>query len=106
MSAAQGISRFAANKMITAQNYVAGNLPAVDPSLRNPTFTQTDLSIMKNFYVHSEKRYLQIRAEGQNAFNIRGYGTYNNTLGNAFFGEITNAGNTPRQIQMSARFIF
>jgi hypothetical protein len=106
MSATQGIGRFAANKMITAQNYTAGNLPAVDPSLRNPTFTQTDLSIMKNFYIHSEKRYLQIRAEGQNAFNIRGYGTYNNTLGNAFFGEITSAGNNPRQIQMSARFIF
>jgi len=106
MAPAAGISRFAANKMITAQNFIAGNLPAVDPSLRNPSFTQTDLSLMKNFYITPEKRYVQIRAEAQNAFNIRGFGTYNNQLGNPYFGMITNAGNGPRQIQLSARFIF
>jgi hypothetical protein len=61
---------------------------------------------MKNFYILSEKRYLQVRAEAQNAFNIRGFGTYNNDLGTAYFGLITNAGNSPRAIQLSARFIF
>ena len=101
-----GISRFNAANMVTAQNFIAGNLPAVDPSLRNPSWTQTDLSLMKNFYVGSEKRYFQVRAEAQNAFNIRGFGTYNNDLGTAYFGLITNAGNSPRAIQLSARFIF
>jgi len=60
-----GISRFNAANMVTAQNFIAGNLPAVDPSLRNPSWTQTDLSLMKNFYVGSEKRYFQVRAEAQ-----------------------------------------
>ena len=106
MAAAVGTSRFNAANMITAQNYIAGNLPPVDPSLRNPPWAQTDFSLMKNFSLWSEKRILQVRAEAQNAFNIRGYGTYNNQLGNPYFGLITNAGNGPRQIQMSARITF
>jgi hypothetical protein len=106
-----GVSRFNANNMITAQNFVAGNLPVVDPSLRNPAFTQTDLSLMKNFTMGKESRYLQVRAEAQNAFNLRGWGQYNNTLGSPYFGLLTNQPGqpgvlTPRQIQLSARFIF
>jgi hypothetical protein len=99
-------SRFNAANMVTAQNFVAGNLPFDDPSLRNPSFYQMDLSLMKNFYVGSEKRYFQVRAEAQNAFNIRGFGPYNNDLGTSLFGLITNAGNSPRAIQLSARFVF
>jgi hypothetical protein len=101
-----GVSRFNAANMVTAQNFVAGNLPFDDPSLRNPAFYQMDLSLMKNFYILSEKRYLQIRAEAQNAFNIRGFGPYNNDLGTSYFGLITNAGNSPRAIQLSARLVF
>ncbi|MGC9998650.1 MAG: carboxypeptidase-like regulatory domain-containing protein [Bryobacteraceae bacterium] len=101
-----GISRFNAANMVTAQNFVAGNLPFDDPSLRNPSFYQMDLSLMKNFYILSEKRYLQVRAEAQNAFNIRGFGPYNNDLGTSLFGLITAAGNSPRAIQLSARFVF
>jgi hypothetical protein len=100
-------NRFATNLITPVQMFTAGNMPVVDPSLRNPAFNQTDLSIMKNFYLGADqKRYLQIRGEGQNAFNIRGFGTYNTTFGSPYFGLITNAGNSPRSIQMSARFIF
>jgi hypothetical protein len=100
------IGRFNSSIMQVAQNFVAGNLPVVDPHLRTPPFYQTDLSLMKNFSLGSETRYLQFRAEAQNAFNIRGFGTYNNALGNPYFGLITNAGNSPRAIQLSARIIF
>jgi hypothetical protein len=103
---ASTVGRFNTNAMQVAQNFVAGNLPVVDPHLRNPPFSQTDLSLMKNFGLGSERRYLQFRAEAQNAFNIRGFGTYNNDLGNPYFGLITNAGNSPRAIQLSARIIF
>jgi hypothetical protein len=100
------VGRFNAANMVQAQYFMPGNLPPVDANIRNPMFSQTDLSLMKNFYLHSETRYLQIRAEGQNAFNIRGFGTYNSDLGTPYFGLITNAGNSPRSIQLSARIIF
>jgi hypothetical protein len=99
--------RFASSLITPVQMFTAGNMPTMDPNLRNPAFNQTDLSIMKNFYLGADqKRYLQVRGEGQNAFNIRGFGTYNTTYGSPYFGLITNAGNSPRSIQMSARFIF
>jgi hypothetical protein len=44
--------------------------------------------------------------EATNFFNIRGYGAYNTTIGNRYFGMITAAGNTERSIQMSARIVF
>jgi len=101
------INRFATSRITQVQMFKAGDLPAVDPHLRNPAFYQTDLSIMKNFYLDAEqKRYLQVRGEGQNAFNIRGFGTYNTRMGDPYFGLITNAGNNPRSIQLSARIIF
>ena len=59
---------------------------------------------MKNFPFGS--RYLQIRAEAQNVLNIRGLGPYNSQIGNVNYGLITTAGNLPRQIQISARFVF
>jgi hypothetical protein len=100
-------NRFATSLITPVQMFTAGNLPAMDPNLRNPYFYQTDLSLMKNFYLGADQmRYLQIRGEGQNAFNIRGFGTYNNRLGDPYFGLITNAGNNPRSIQVSARIIF
>ena len=59
---------------------------------------------MKNFRFGA--KYLQIRAEGQNFLNIRGYGPYNAQIGNANYGLITTAGNLPRQVQISLRFVF
>ena len=59
---------------------------------------------MKNF--HFGSRYLQIRAEAQNAFDIRGYGPVQSQIGNVNYGLITTAGNQPRQVQLSARFVF
>jgi len=90
---------------VTAQLFVLGNLPVNDPGYRNPSFHQMDISIMKNFRIR-EGKYLQIRAEGQNAFNIRGFGQYNSSVGSNNYGLITSAGNSPRQIQMSARINF
>ena len=100
------IGRFDSTKVTPAQAFTYGTLPSNLSAIRNPSFYQTDLSIMKNFYLHSESRYLQIRAEGQNAFNIRGFGTYNSRVGDPQFGLITSAGNNPRAIQLSARIIF
>jgi len=66
-----------------------------------------DMSLMKSFYfTDSTQRYVQVRMEGTNFFNVRGFGLYNTTIGTPFFGLITSAGNQERRIQLSARIIF
>jgi hypothetical protein len=99
------VRRLDPNKVVGAQAFISGNLPPTDGAYRNPPFFQMDLSLMKNFPVR-ENWYFQIRAEAQNAFNYRGFGNYNVSIGTANYGTITTAGNTPRQIQLSARFNF
>ena len=45
--------------------------------------------------------------EAQNAFNQRGWGSYNTTIGNPYFGLIQSAGPYgPRLMQISARLFF
>jgi hypothetical protein len=91
--------------VVGAQAFISGNLPPTDGAYRNPPFYQLDVSFQKNFRI-TEARYIQIRAEGQNALNIRGFGSYNTSIGTPTYGLITTAGNTPRQIQLSARINF
>ena len=92
-------------KVKSAQSFVSGNLPPNDPAYRNPSFYQMDISLMKNFYF-TETRYVQFRAEAQNVFNIRGLGNIQSQIGNTYYGLITTAGNTERQIQLSLRVNF
>ena len=99
------IRRLDPTKVVGAQAFISGNLPPTDGAYRNPPIQQMDISLMKNFY-WTEARYFQIRAEGQNAFNFRGFGPYNVSIGTPNYGLITTAGNVSRQIQLSARFNF
>jgi hypothetical protein len=90
-----------------AQQFTYGTLPPIFPNTRHPMNFNYDMSLMKSFPFTAENRsYLQFRMEATNFFNIRGYGAYNTTIGNRYFGMITAAGNTERSIQMSARIIF
>ena len=98
------IRRLDPTKVVGARVFVSGNLPPNLDEYRNPAFHQADLSLMKNFPFGS--RYLQFRAEAQNVLNIRGLGPYNAQIGNVNYGLITTAGNLPRQVQVSARFVF
>jgi hypothetical protein len=82
-----------------------GNMGFVYPWIRNPGYFNYDASLMKKFDI-SEHSYLQLRVEAQNAFNIRGLGSYNTAFGDAYFGYITGAGNTPRIMQVSGRIVF
>jgi hypothetical protein len=99
------VGAFDSTKVKPAQYFVLGDVPGADPQLRHPGFTQTDLSLMKGFTLTESVR-LQFRSEFQNAFNIRGYGPYNSTIGDLQFGLIRTAGNAPRQIQLSLRLLF
>ncbi len=82
-----------------------GNMGFVYPWIRNPGYFNYDASMMKRFNL-TEHSYLQLRVEAENLFNIRGLGAYNTTFGDAYFGYITGAGNTPRRMQVSGRIVF
>jgi len=98
---------FDPSKVLDAQTFTYGTLPAVNPELRHPGNSQTDLSLMKKFRFDSEgKRFLQLRLEALNALNARGYGPYNTTIGSPDFGLITSVGHIERQMQVSARIVF
>ncbi len=92
-------------KVLPAQSFISGTLPPTDTNYRQPTLWQMDMSLMKDFHF-GEGRYLEVRAEGQNAWNRRGFGNYNASIASSTYGLITTAGNQPRQIQLSARINF
>jgi len=82
-----------------------GNMGFVYPGIRNPGYFNYDASLMKRFNF-TEHSYLQLRVEAQNVFNVRGLGGYDTTFGDAHFGYITGAGNTPRIMQVSGVIVF
>ena len=82
-----------------------GNMGFIYPWIRNPGYFNYDASLMKRFNF-TEHAYLQLRVEAQNVFNVRGLGPYDTTFGDAHFGYITAAGNTPRIMQVSGRVFF
>jgi hypothetical protein len=96
---------FNPNAVTQAQLFVVGTLPPDLEMYRQPSIYQLDVSFQKNFRV-TESKYFQLRAEGQNALNIRGFGNYNGSVGSTTFGLITSAGNVERKIQISARLNF
>jgi hypothetical protein len=61
---------------------------------------------MKKFNLAGEKRFIQLRVEAINAFNIRGFGLYDSGEADAHFGLITSPGNVERHVQVSARIVF
>ena len=98
--------RFDPSKVLDAKTFTYGTLPPILDNIRHPSFTQTDVSLMKKFRLWSEASFLQIRLEAENAFNQRGFGQYNTTIGTPDFGLITTAGNVERRMQVSARIVF
>jgi hypothetical protein len=90
-----------------AKQFVYGDLPPIFPRTRHPSNENYDVSLMKAFYFReSRAQYLQLRMEGTNFFNIRGWGSYGTTIGTRNFGLISSAGNSPRTIQVSMRLVF
>jgi len=102
------LRRFDTSKVTDARAFTYGNLPPVFGNIRNPGNSKTDFSLMKKFPIGSEgSRYFQLRLEAHNAFNQRGWGSYNTTIGSPYFGLIQSAGPYgPRLMQISGRLFF
>ncbi len=87
--------------------YVFGTSPSVLPNFREPRFNQTDFGLMKQFRF-TEKKFLEVRIEAQNAFNHPVFTLDNSTMNiqNANFGLFNATANGPRSVQFGARFAF
>ena len=87
--------------------FTIGNAPRVLPDVRNPGFTNADLSVFKNTYIGSEERYnLQLRLEAFNALNHPYFSGPDAGVNDGNFGKITGTAGDPRDVQLAAKFIF
>lgn len=86
-------------------NMTFGDTPRQMSYLRTPWTVNEDLAILKDFQI-TEKTKLEIRASASNAINRVVFGSPNTTRSSADFGRITAQGNSPRNIQLGARFSF
>jgi hypothetical protein len=91
-------------------NFVIGNAPRSLPDVRNPGYSNFDLSFFKNNHFGADGRYnLQFRVEMFNAFNHPWFGTPDVNPGDGSkFGSITSMATdySPRNIQLALKFIF
>lgn len=74
-------------------------------SERAPGYQAADASIFKDFTI-VEGQHISFRADAANVFNITSLGNPNNNIQSAQFGQITNSRSQPRQLQLSAKYIF
>jgi hypothetical protein len=87
--------------------YAFGTVPSVLPNMRQPRYDQTDLAIIKKFHF-TESKFLEARVEGSNMFNHPVFMLDSNALNiqNSTFGYLQALQNSPRNIQLGARFVF
>ena len=88
------------------QGAAIGDVPATMSYFRGPGFSQWDIAILKKIGLRAEGRYVQFRAEAQNAFNHMNAANPDQTITGATFGYILGAAGTPRVVMLSARFVF
>ena len=72
---------------------------------RAPGFEQIDASLFKDVHI-TESHVIGFRADGYNVFNFVSYQNPNNSVNSSNFGQITNARNGPRTIQLQAHYTF
>lgn len=81
--------------------------------MRNPSWSNWDMSFSKRFPLFSESRYFQLRGEFYNIWNHTQFSGYNTSARfdasgkqiNAAFGQLSST-RDPRKVQLSLRFMF
>lgn len=91
--------------IVQPPNMTYGDTPRQMSYLRTPWTVNEDVAILKDFRV-TEKLNLEIRASASNAINRVTFGAPNTSRNSADFGRITSSGNSPRNVQLGARFSF
>lgn len=72
---------------------------------RAPGYNQMDASVFKDFHTFREQS-LNVCVDAANVLNMISISNPNNTLGASNFGQITSMRSVPRQLQLSAKYIF
>jgi hypothetical protein len=87
--------------------FTFGNVPRVDPTLREDGIANFDWAAIKNTGWGLDDRFhLQFRAEFFNLFNHPQFGYPGMTYGAGGFGVVSSQNNTPRLIQFGLKFLF
>jgi hypothetical protein len=94
-------------------DFVFGNAARTHNDLRRDNYRNINLSLLKNIYWAEGRQKLQVRAEFLNALNWVVFGTPVTSMASGApnangtgFGQIRTQGNTPRNIQLVARYTF
>ena len=74
--------------------------------MRNPGFSQWDLSLTKTITLPGDGRLVQFRFESQNVLNHMNAGTPGGDLRSWRFGLVTAQSGTPRLLTLAARLQF
>jgi len=72
---------------------------------RSPRYNQMDASVFKDFHTFREQS-LNVRVDAANVLNMTSLGNPDNTPGSSTFGQITTTRSVPRQLQVSAKYVF
>jgi hypothetical protein len=86
-------------------SYTFGNAPRLMGNVRNFANRDEDLAVSKRFPLGTEKVNFFFRFDAFNIFNRHTWGGIDNTLGDANFGESTNASGN-RTMQGNFRITF
>lgn len=93
-------------------DFVFGNAARTYNDVRRDNYRNFNFSVLKNIFWGEGRQKLQLRAEFLNAFNWVVFGTPGTNIDVApnstqtGFGQIRTQGNTPRNIQLVARYTF
>ena len=97
----------------TPPDFVLGNAARTYNDVRRDNYRNLNISILKNFSWAEGRQKIQVRGEFLNAFNWVVFGTPVTSQGSGApnanltgFGQIRTQGNTPRNIQLVARYTF
>jgi hypothetical protein len=111
-NARNGGSWFNPALFINPPDFAFGNAARTYNDVRRDNYRNLNLSVLKNFFWAEGRQKLQLRAEFLNAFNWVVFGTPGTNIDVApnstqtGFGQIRTQGNTPRNIQLVARYTF
>jgi len=104
------INQYIANpdSLVLPPVYTLGDAPRAMGAIRSPLAFNTDMAIDKDFSLAAmrEGMRLEVRLEAQNALNHPVFGTPDTSVDDPNFGVISYTSNSPRQVQLGAKFVF
>lgn len=104
------INQYIANpdSVVLPPVYTLGDTPRATGAIRTPLAFNSSMAMDKDFSLAAvrEGMQLELRLEAENALNHPVFGTPDTAVDDPNFGVISYTSNSPRQVQLGAKFIF